>query len=98
VTILHPTPETATDLRVFLHSVREEITHHIQDAAVSHGGAKWYISVSVNMTRTSVDGLVEVCAPWFRSACATTLTGEEPNVQEAIEKVSKTFLHSVSSV
>lgn len=57
---------------------------------MSHHGIKWYLNVCIKMVRQVTNTEEESCTPHFRSKCATSLTGETPDVQEAMDKVSYT--------
>ncbi|XP_035231312.1 uncharacterized protein LOC118203166 isoform X2 [Stegodyphus dumicola] len=85
--IIYPSENTKNDLQVFLQLSKTEVASKIQETAAQHRGIKWYLNACVKMVRKVSETEEETCTPYFRSKCSTTLTGEMPDMQAAIEKV-----------
>lgn len=76
------------DIPLFLHSKETELKERIEDAATLDRGVKYYIILSVQLSRKISPDADETCTAHFRSKCEVVLLGSSPNLQSAFDKVS----------
>jgi hypothetical protein len=88
-----PSDHSNTDLLMCLEENREAIEWRIIEGLGRKSGLKWYIIVSVKLTRTTQEGGVEEIVAHFASKCATEIGTEDviTHLDEGFGKIQTSF-------
>ena len=82
------------DILVFMGNLKEEITHHLKQRCQELKHLKYYLNISVEMTRQTDDGQEETSKPHFRTQTKSVLSETDINehmLNEGFQKIFKSL-------